>query len=195
MCLDPNRNRIVTAASMLVAALTAGSTRSASANILTNPGFENNDAWAHIFTLGDLSGYTTAEAFSGNRSFYFSTAADVINLSQAVAFVNGQEYELTFWVKNYGVGNDLLDVSIFASDAPEMTITTGIVPTALESWEQVTLNFTVPAVGDYYRLVFKGFDNNASWYLDDVSLTVVPTPGAAGLVGAAGLISVRRRRG
>lgn len=173
-----------------VAACAAG----ASANILTNSGFENNDAWAHIFTLGDVSGYTSDEALTGSRSFLFGEAADVINLSQAVAFVNGQDYELTFWVKNYGVDSDQLSVSLFASDAPEAFVRTGIVGTGLESWEQVTLNFSVPAAGDYYRLVFKGYDNTAAFYIDDVSLTVVPAPGITGLLGIAGLISARRRR-
>lgn len=178
----------------LVAASLTAICGAAHANILTNPGFENNDAWAVLFTLGDTQGYSTDTAFTGSRSFLFGEAAGVINLSQAVAFTNNQQYELSFWVHNLGVDNDLLEVSIFASDAPESIITTGIVGTGLESWEQVTLNFTVPAAGDYYRLVFKGFDNNAAWYLDDVSLTAVPGPGAAALVASAGLLGVRRRR-
>jgi hypothetical protein len=165
-----------------------------SANILTNNGFENNDAWGYLFTLGDTCGYTTDAAHTGTRSFLFGEAADVINLSQAVPFVNGQEYELSFWVLNYGVGNDLLEVSVFASDAPEMTVTTGLVPTGLEAWEQVSLNFTVPAVGGYYRFVFKGYDNNAAFYIDDVSLAAVPSGGTSGLLGLGGLAAVRRRR-
>lgn len=194
----PRRN-LFTAQSALLSpallgpALIAACATASSANILTNAGFENDNAWAIIFSLGDTWAYSTDTSHSGDRSFLFGEADELINLSQAVSFVNGQEYELSFWVLNYGVSNDLLDVSIFASDAPAMTITTGIVPTELESWAQVTLNFTVPAAGDYYRLVFKGFDNNAAWYMDDVSLTVVPTPGAAGLL-ALGLLSAARRR-
>jgi hypothetical protein len=165
-----------------------------SANILTNPGFEDITAWGYLFTLGDTCGYTTDASHTGTRSFLFGEADDVINLSQAVPFVNGQEYELSFWVLNYGVGNDFLSVSIFASDAPETTYLQGGVPTGLESWEQVNLNFTVPAVGDYYRFVFKGYDNNAAFYIDDVSLTAVPTSGTAGMLGIGGLAAVRRRR-
>lgn len=178
----------------IAAALLLAAAGTASANILTNPGFENHDAWAVIFSLGDTWAYSTDAAHSGDRSFHFGEADDIINLSQAVSFVNDQQYELSFWVLNYGVSNDLLEVTIFASDAPEMVITTGIVPTELESWSQVTLNFTVPASGDYYRLVFHGFDDSAAWYMDDVSLTAVPTPGAAGLLVLAGVSAARRRR-
>ncbi|MFM9958531.1 MAG: carbohydrate binding domain-containing protein [Phycisphaerales bacterium] len=188
-----NNFKIAPIALCAAAAALTGSA-SASANILTNPGFENTDAWGHIFTLGDLSGYVDGFAHTGTRSFYFSTAADVISLSQAVPFVNGQAYELSFWVYNLGVGNDLLEVSLFASDAPEQIVTTGMVPTELETWQQVTLNFSVPAAGDFYRLEFTGYDNSSAWYIDDVSLTAVPGPGVGVLVGVAGLIGLRRQR-
>lgn len=191
---QPNRSTKSVRSLSLIAAL-GGLASGAFGNILTNAGFEDDTAWAYIFTLGDDTGYSTQAAHTGQRSFKFSTAADVINLSQAVAFVPGQQYELSFWVLNYGVGNDLLAGYMHTSDPvpTDVAFFDGPVGTGLESWEQVSFNFVVPA-GDYWRLVFHGYDNNAAFYVDDFSLTVVPGPGVGVLASLAGFVGVRRRR-
>lgn len=179
---------------VLIAAAMGAAGTDASANILANPGFEDDSAWGVLFTLGDDCGYSALAAHSGQRSFKFSTAADVINLSQSVAFVPGQEYQLSLWVLNYGAGSDFLGAYMHTSDPvpTDVPIFEGMVGTGLEDWEKISFNFTVPA-GDYWRLVFHGYDNAASYFIDDVSLTVVPAPGA-GVLALAGLSAAGRRR-
>lgn len=167
----------------------------ASANLISNPGFEDTSAWSLYFTLGDDFGFSTDTAHSGTGSFRFGEAVDAAHVFQPVALVSGQEYELSFWVHNLGVGDDYLGVFILGVQiGPDnVPLLEGIVGTGLESWEQVTLNFTVPA-GDFSYLSFRGADNIAGFYIDDISLTAVPTPGAGSLGGLAAIALAGRRR-
>ena len=55
-------------------------------------------------------------------------------------------------------------------------------------------SFTTVATKDQSDLRF-GFMSDDGWvYLDNVSVTATPAPGAIALLGAAGLVGARRRR-
>jgi MYXO-CTERM domain-containing protein len=63
----------------------------------------------------------------------------------------------------------------------------------LESWDFVSAFWTPTGPADKIVL-FGGYDDVASFVLDDLSVTLVPAPGAAGLLAIAGLAAARRRR-
>lgn len=65
------------------------------------------------------------------------------------------------------------------------------------TWREVTLDLSAydnSMLDIEFRFVTTGVVERVGWYIDDVSLTGIPTPGAAGLLAMGGLVAARRRR-
>ncbi len=174
------------AAAWSVGVLCVASPASAT-GLVVNGDFETGD-----FTgWGALAGVVFASDFGHNstNSALFNQAIPGI-LSQEVGLSGGQEYTLSFWVYNLGVGEDSLTVSIddqvLLADSP--------VGSPLEDWMEFSLNFTADINGENNTLSFLGIDGISAFYIDDISVRPVPAPGAVVLASLAGLVSLPRRR-
>lgn len=172
----------------LSAALAAALAASAQANLVTNGGFETGDfsGWT-AFVSGDLE--VAPFAHTGQFSARFGSRTVLANsIEQHVALVVGQQYQLDLWVHNLGLGDDYLS----ASNLDTYGFVMDPVATSLEQWELVSHTFTYAASPN--GLVILGYDALASFYVDDISITLVPAPGVLALAGLGALGAVRRRR-
>lgn len=163
----------------------------ASANQITNGSFESGlTNWSFSNpNAGATYGLATDTAHTGSNSAHFGPAAGPSSLTQSIALPAG-DYELSFWVLNYGVDNDLLHVTASDGINSSTIYGGGMVLTGLESWELVTQPFSLATPAS--SITFAGFDNNAAFYIDDISLTAIPSP--ASLVPAALAAALLRRR-
>ena len=174
---------------LAVAAL--GRSASAGVNLVQNGGFES----------GDFSGWITQAAGAGSNffvqngsgfdsphaAFFGGTGGLYDQISQDLTTIAGGDYLLEFWILNLGVENDGLLVEWGGT-----TLLDGPVESELETY--VYFSFEVTAAEALTELRFGGFDGNAGFYLDGVSVTAVPTPAVLALLTIAGVANRRRRR-
>lgn len=170
----------------------------ASANLVANGGFESGDFTGWLTNAGDpftslsiINQPHTGTYAALFGSFGESEGVDGNYIGQNVGgVVSGATYAIELWVYNNGVGGDSLtihwDGNVLYDESP--------VSLPLEEWS--FLSFTAQAIveGDFAFLLISGFDNKASFLIDDVSVTLVPAPGAAALLGMGALVASRRRR-
>lgn len=191
----PSRKTLCT---LLIAwASTLSTGPSARASILQNGTFEGGLApWTlSSFDPNAVFQYATNFGHSPASSVMFGDANAFIRLAQPAVIAAGQEYQLSFWVYNLGVGNDQL-IGSYSDGQTDWSVGLGMdqmVGTELESWVEVTVNFTAQINATSFK--FEGRDGSAAFYIDDVTLTAVPTPGAgAATLLAFGMWCARRRR-
>lgn len=174
------------------AAAVAGRADGARADIIVNGGFET----------GDFSGWNThgpaikvaAFARTGRYSAQFGSHVLLTNqISQSVSddLVPGQMYRMDLWVYNVvtgGPGGDRLTVGVGLNQFSQSPVSTPI-----EVWTLVSHTFVQ---GELFNdpFLIDGYDDDAAFFVDDVSITLVPAPGAAGVLGLAGAVASRRRR-
>lgn len=176
-----------------VAAVAVISSQSmAGVNLVVNGGFET----------GDFTGWSTAPAAMGSdfgvigqphtgdfAAVFSANESQNDEIFQSLVTEPGQDYILTYWIQNLGVGDDSLRVAFsgaFDLSAP--------VQTELENWIEVTVQFTATLPVSELRI--GGYDNLSSFLIDDVSVVLVPTSGSAALalVAATFVLPGRRRR-
>lgn len=168
-------------------------TASAHANQISNGSFESgltNWSFANP-NAGATYGLATDTAHTGSNSAHFGPATGPSSLTQSIALPAG-DYQLSFWVLNYGVDNDNLLVTTSDGINSSPIYGGGIVATGLESWELITQPFSLAAPAS--SITFAGFDNNAAFYIDDISLTAVPAPASFASAALAAALLRRRRR-
>lgn len=178
-----------------VAAIALGLAGNARAELITNGSFEGGLSPWTLQNLGVDYDYefVTNFGFSGTNSVRFGHGATAnTSLFQSATLNAGQSYHFSMWVHNLGVDSDELIVRTFNNGNAQETFYLGIVPTGLESWEEFSLDFSANFDAD--ELWIQGRDQIATYYVDDVSLTVVPGPASAALLGLGGLTLFRRRR-
>jgi len=178
-----------------VGAIALGFAGTARAELITNGSFEGGLSPWTLQNLGVDYDYefVTNFGFSGTNSVRFGHGATAnSSLFQNVAISAGESYHFSMWVYNNGVGDDELIVRSFKNGSWQEDYAMGIVPTGLESWGEFTIDFTANFDAD--ELWIQGRDQIATYYVDDVSLTVVPGPASATLLGVGGLAWLRRRR-
>jgi hypothetical protein len=187
--MRPSLRRAAVAAVLGVVA----SSSFAGVNLITNGGFET----------GDFTGWTTEPASMGSdfsvlnqphtgsfaAIFSGNTAGEFDFFSQVIATSVGETYTLSYWIQNLGVENDSLQISI---EGVVLLFETPVTA-PLEDWQMRSLEFeaTLPST----TIRFGGYDTISAFLIDDISVTLLPTPGATALLslGIFCVALIRRR--
>ena len=196
-----------------ISIIAAASTAMAGIELTNNGGFE----------LGDTSGWeyfaTPASTFSADSSSPFagSFAGNLVNLTDGsaavikqanmgVGLVNpGDEITISFWAKNInGVGgvNFAEFFSEIAGGGTSSAQILGGAPLFASATDWTFYQFTTfagPDVSGGVTLQFTAttgaiIGSTSELLIDNVSVTVIPAPGAMALLGLGGLMAGRRRR-
>ncbi|MBB5351495.1 hypothetical protein HNR46_001732 [Haloferula luteola] len=191
------------------------------ANVIVDSGFEvttagilpdsgGSNVWSAF--QGGFSGSLAVQEtikLSGAQALEITTANEFAiiytntGLNLAASEVEGMTWSYSFWVYTDGVGDGQFDYQILVSNELNQdaggasgTITVGgLTP---NTWTEISGDF-VAADGDpdknRMKFNFTGFSGSSTFYVDDVSLSTVPEPGAAGMLAAAlfGWAGFRRR--
>lgn len=137
----------------------------------------------------------------------FGPVAEIQQQTTVGSVVGGQEYTFSFWsMGTSGPGSvAFYEVSWFDGDGsngggPQGSATGLQVFAMTGSYSQITLSGLIaPSAADsvfiQIRLVTGAFEGaSGQLFVDDVSFSAVPAPGAAALLGMGGLVASRRRR-
>lgn len=149
------------------------------------------------FETGDFTGWSASPAATFASDFGHNSLNSVLFnqaipglLGQDVSLSGGQQYTLSFWVYNLGVGGDSLTVSI----DDQILFNDNPLGSPLEDWMEFSFNFTADINGENNSLSFLGLDGTSAFYIDDISVRPVPAPGAIVLASLAGVVAMPRRR-
>lgn len=159
--------------------LLSGAPATAATNLLINGGFETGN-----FAGWSLSGNSTKYVGVGGgittegryAAFFGPTGADAI-LSQGLSTNVGQDYDISFSLKNTWAGGNSFQV--FFGDAPA-----AISFTDETSFDWFTFSFTAQASASETWLSFAFRNDPALFYLDNISVTAKPTGLGEGPVSA-----------
>ncbi|MBX9736376.1 MAG: DUF642 domain-containing protein [Phycisphaerales bacterium] len=117
-------------------------------------------------------------------------------VSQDVATTIGQLYRLSFYVgsatDNNSFSASTVDLSIGGGGRASFTNPTA--PRTTMDWQLFTADFTATSTLTNITFFNGSAPNNNLSGLDNVTLAVIPAPGAAALLGLCGLLAARRRR-
>ncbi|MBC7773551.1 MAG: hypothetical protein H7210_13735 [Pyrinomonadaceae bacterium] len=172
---------------LVVLAAAAAFVGTASANLVSNPGFETGDftGWTVFgdddFTFVD-DGFTRTGDFSG----FFGPLTSG-GIEQVLTASAGDQIDVSFWMASFfgDIPNAFvvtLDGQVIAAGADFTEFDyTEFTATITTTTNNPVLNFTFTNPPDFFML-------------DDVSAEIVPTPGAVALLGLGGLLAARRRR-
>jgi hypothetical protein len=177
----------------LTAAAALSFAHPASANLITNPGFETGDftGWSKVGGLvaGTINGVSP---HSGNFQAIFS--ADGLALTQSVATTPGASYTIDFFLAQAGGAPNSFSVSWGGSTIFSLT--------NQSSFGYTEYTFTETASTASTALQFQFLAGAGQWFLDDVSVNPagvgVPDAGSTlPLLGFAslGLVALRRKLG
>ncbi len=176
---------------VLPLALVLAVTASASAELVTNGGFETGDfsGW-QVSLAGQGSSLSIFGSGSFDGAFHASfgaTGGAYDAISQTLGTTAGQQYEIRLWVQNFGIELDSLQILW------EGGVVTDLTPlgTGLEAWESISLVVDATQSGSAFTI--RSFDGQGAIGVDAVSVTLVPAPGV-GVLALAALAGRRRRR-
>lgn len=171
-------------ACLAAVALTAGA---ANADLVTNGGFETGDftGWT-IFGDDTYIDVWDVDSYEGTYNALFGPL-EPAGISQVLNAPAGSQIAVSFWMCSAfgGTPNNLLaqlDGQTIA-DVSDITsfVWTEYTATITTTTDNPTLSFTFTNPNDYNMV-------------DGITATLVPTPGAAGLLALGGLVAARRRR-
>lgn len=152
--------------------------------LIANGGFEtgNLNGWA-----GSISSTSASPVYqhSGRYALRSGPTGALQFLSQDVVTVQGQSYQLSFWLMNPGSSSDPSKIQFAVAFEPALTVAVSLTapegpgpaldPVALTlstttpfGWTLYQVTFTAPAATTKVKF---GFRNDPSWwYLDDVTM-------------------------
>jgi hypothetical protein len=186
---------------LIAAALVAGVATPASAvtNLIANGGFEAGSTFISWTGTSNVSGGFGASSINTNLAFVNSGlqsatlrtvgATTVNTLAQSVATIASRPYLLTYWLMNRDNSGRVVD---------SLTVTSGSTVTAFAdrpsfAYTQFTQYFVANSSSSLISFAYKHVSPN--FYLDDVSVTMVPEPAAWGLMVAGfGMVGFAMRR-
>jgi hypothetical protein len=195
------------------AILAAASTAMGGIELTTNGGFEAGDTsgWQYFATPASTFGVDStspyAGGFNGNlENLTEGSAALIKQANMGIGLVNpGDEITISFWAKNInGVGG--VNFAEFFSEVDGGGVSSsqilGGAPLFASATEWTFYQFTTfagPDVSGGVTLQFTAttgavIGSTSQLLIDDVSVTVIPAPGAMALLGLGGLMAGRRRR-
>ncbi len=196
-----------------IAIIAAASTAMAGIELTTNGGFETGDTsgWEYFATPASTfsadSSSPFAGAFAGSLiNLTDGSAAVIKQANMGVGLVNpGDEITISFWAKNInGVGgvNFAEFFSEIAGGGTSSAQILGGAPLFASATEWTFYSFTTfagPDVSGGVTLQFTAttgaiIGSTSQLLIDNVSVTVIPAPGAMALLGLGGLVATRRRR-
>lgn len=138
-------------------------------------GFSGDFVWGTV--IGGLHGVSSDEQLS--QSFDFTGLTDVT--------LNFQEWILT--------GSPAFDRASVLVNGDELYESDG---NSFEAWREVELDLSaydgLSSVDITFNFTSTTVVERMGWYIDDVSITAIPAPGAMALLGLGGLVATRRRR-
>lgn len=176
------------------------------ANLVANGDFETGafaPAWTRtansIFTnvckAGDAVGPVTCAAHGGDYAMAFGQSGSAATLSQTIATVAGQDYQLAFWLRNDNP--DEFGTETFEVLWDGVTIYSRSNPPASFGYLGEIIH-TPAATSGSTLLTFSARHDPAQWFLDDVSVVTSAVPEADSVVlfglGLVGLAVVRKAR-
>lgn len=181
----------------------------AHAGLVTNGGFESAD-----FTGWQLTGSPDmnvvaadpAYVHSGDNAAFFGEVGGLGGISQGLATTVGQTYTLKFWLGNMGASEANTDTSSFFSFAIGGATQLASLLNNKTATELTPYDVSFVATTDLTELAFSFRQDEAFWFLDDVSVDEVPTvpvppasvpePGTVPLLllAAAGWLFTRTKR-
>ncbi len=163
----------------------AGSATALQAQV--NGGFETGDTTG--WTVGgDLSftAVTGTLPHTGAFSYQAGPTGGIGFLEQAIPCNVGDLATVDFWL-----AGDNFAPNSFAAYFDGALLTTQV-DTGFGYTQFTFANIPVTTANPVIHFEFS--HPPAYWYLDDVSVTCIPAPGAAALIGLGGLFAARRRR-
>jgi PEP-CTERM motif len=176
----------------IIAVLASAALSARAQNFVVNGGFEAGDLTGWTIS-GDTSftGVGTDNPHSGNYEFFSGPTSSDGFLDQTIPTLADTSYQLEFWLSNNNSsGNNRFGVTFGGLTlVPE-----GVFP-YFPNYTLFTFANVVPGANADLHFIF--YNPPGFFYLDDVSVNVVPEPGTLGLValGAIGLVgAVRKRR-
>lgn len=177
------------------AVLAALPVASASAELVTNGGFETSDftGWT-VVDSSNNSDVTDSPVHGGTYAGEFGPSDGAGTAEQTLATTAGQSYSLSFWLSNGNAVPNLFEVAIDGALLGSLTDQGAL------SFTQYVFDFV--AAGSSTQLLFTFEQPGSFWWLDDVSVTETrtttpsPEPASIALLGAglAGFGAMRKKR-
>ena len=196
-----------------IAILAAATTAHAGIELTTNGGFETGDTtgWQYFATPASTFGVDSSSPFSGGfngnlENLTDGSAAIIKQANIGVGIVNpGDEITISFWAKGINANGGVNFAEFFSELAGGGTSSSEILggaPLFASDTDWTFYEFTTfagPDVSGGVTLQFTAttgatIGSTSQLLLDDVSVTVIPAPGAMALLGLGGLMAGRRRR-
>ena len=184
-------------------ALLAVSTQvgTASAALFTNGGFETGDFTGWTLSNGANDGFTFVVTNSGYQNLppnpgsfeaQMGTFGNAGQISQAFDTAAGQEYKVSFWLKNDS--KDSTNVFQVLWNGAVQNLNPVLNPTLASPYTQY--QFTTTAANASSEIAFSFLNDPSIYHLDNVDVTPTPIPAAFWLLGSglAGLAGLRRKK-
>lgn len=199
-CRSATRLWLLLVPALLWNVVTATVTEAAT-NLVVNGGFETGDftGWQ---TLPALTGsdffVAPADSHAGSFAAWFSAQSNQVDtITQTFSTTPGQNYQFTFYLQNAAIDVPGAPTNYFTA-AFNGTTVLSLTNMPGGGYQQYT--FTNQALSTSLTIKFAGYNQTgASWNLDDVAVTplptmpVVPEPSVFSLVALGVLLALRAR--
>ena len=165
-------------------------------------GFTGTGDWELGIPVGFVGSNSSVEPVGGNTGdFAWGTIiggdhnpSTVSSLSQDFNFAGFADVQLSFFEYSASGGNTF-DTAQVLVNGDEVYLSDG---DSDDAWREVVLDLSAyDGLADVtvdFLFSTTGVVERVGWYIDDVSITAVPAPASAALLGLGGLVATRRRR-